>query len=326
MNNKVFVMTMGTRALYAYILALWLLSDHVLGDTTTATSSTPTNSAIIPASTFVSPSLNQHNGGLSDKAKVGVSIGVTFAFIIIVGATAILCVMRRRNRTLLKPQTRAIASRDVDHENMGGGGESGKGKGAGYMNGALNGHNGMFQQAPNGFVYQGEGYPTIPSQTYAPHQQIPAVSYPTNQYAETYVYPGTTYPGTTVVDANQQQGYAGPSNTQYPLQTHLQSIQPQQPQQQQGVDPNWIYPVSAISPVEATAAQDFRYNYPQDYEKHAHGSKPSHTHNHNANTTVAQGYEDSAYHIPLPPPNVSELPDQRKPIELMGEGHYKEAP
>ncbi|KAI0967865.1 hypothetical protein F4678DRAFT_475006 [Xylaria arbuscula] len=318
---------MGTRALYAYILALWLLSNHVLGDTTTTISSTPTNSALIPASTFVSPSLNQHNGGLSDKAKVGVSIGVTFAFIIIVAATAILCVIRRRNRTLLKPQTRAIASRDVDHDNTVAGGESGEGKGAGYMNGALNGHEGMFQQAPNGFVYQEGGYPTIPSQTYAPHQQMPAVSYPTSQYAETYVYPGTTYPATTVVDANQQQGYAGPSNTQYPSQTHLRSIIPQQQHQQQhGDDPSWIYPVSAISPVEATAAQDFQYKYLQDYETHIQGSNSGHAQNQNGTPTVAQGYEANAYHVPPPPPNVSELPDQRKPIELMGEGHYKEVP
>ncbi|KAI0427766.1 hypothetical protein F5Y09DRAFT_22199 [Xylaria sp. FL1042] len=316
---------MVTRALYASVLALWLLADHVLSETTTVVSSTSPNSALLPTSTFVSPSLKRSDGGgLSDSMKVGVSIGVTFAAIILVGSIAVLCVIRRRNRTLMKPQTRAIASRDTQDENMVVGGAAGKDKEIHYMNGSLTGQSGPLQQAPDGFVYHGGGYPTIPGQTYAPHQQLQPISYPIAPYGETYVYPGTTYPGTTTPDASQQHGYAGPSNTQYQPETHLQ--QQQQHQQQYGGDIGWIYPVSTLSPVEATPAQDLQYKYLQNYQPHMQGPSSDHSQSQNGNTNSTQGYQGDTYYVPPPRPNASELPDQRKPAELMGEGHYKEVP
>ncbi|KAI0803794.1 hypothetical protein GGR55DRAFT_374641 [Xylaria sp. FL0064] len=318
---------MVTRASYAGVLALWFLADHVLSETTTAVSSTPPNSALLPTSTFVSPSLNRKDGGgLSESMKVGVSIGVTLAAIIIVGATAILCVIRRRNRTLMKPQTRAIASRDYQDENMVAGDASGKDKGAHYMNGSLNAQAGHFQQAQNGFVYHGgeRGYPTIPGQTYAPNQQIQPMSYPIAPYGETYVYPGATYPGTTVPDASQHNGYAGPSNTNYQPEAHLQ--QAQHHQQQYGGDISWIYPVSTLSPVEATPAQDSQYKYLQNCQHQMQNSTSDHNQSQNDNTNPAQGYQGDTYYVPPPRPNASELPAERKPVELMGEGHYKEVP
>ncbi|KAI1351112.1 hypothetical protein F5Y01DRAFT_133954 [Xylaria sp. FL0043] len=321
---------MVTRALYAGVLALWFLADHVLSDTITAVSSTPPNSALLPTSTFVSPSLNlKDGGGLSESMKVGVSIGVTLAAIIIVGATAILCVIRRRNRTLMKPQTRALPSRDFQEENMFVGDASGKDKGAHYMNGSLNAQAGQFQQAQDGFVYHGGegGYPTIPGQTYAPNQQIQPMSYPIAPYGETYVYPSATYPGTTVADASQHNGYAGPSNTQYQPEAHLQQAQQHQHHQQQqyGGDISWIYPASTLSPVEAAPAQDSHYKYLQNCQHQMQNSNAGHDQSQNENTNPTQKYQNDTYYVP-PRPNASELPDERKPVELMGEGHYKEVP
>ncbi|TGJ81435.1 hypothetical protein E0Z10_g7343 [Xylaria hypoxylon] len=302
---------MVTGALHGSVLALWLLADHVLSETTTATSSTPTNSALVPTSTFVSPSLKRDDAGLSDSAKVGISVGVTLAAILLIGSIAILCVIRRRNRALTKPQTRAVGSRDnFDDENVVVGEDPAKGKEIYYMSPTPNGHHGMLSQAPDGSIYQyqGGGYPTVPGQTYAPQGQPQAMSYPTGQYGETHAYPGTVYPGTTVIGASQQNGYAGPSNAQYQPEVHLQYQQ-----QQQGGEISWIYPISATSPVEAAHIQ---HKYLQDYQQQEQSSILGHN----------QYQNEDIYHVPPPHPHASELPDQRRPAELMGEGHYREAP
>ncbi|KAI3330641.1 hypothetical protein F4824DRAFT_477940 [Ustulina deusta] len=317
---------MVTRALYGSVLALWFLADYGLGETTTAASSTPTNSALVSTSTFVSPSSNRGSGrGLSDRQKVGLSIGVTLAAIIIAGSIAIFCVIRRRNRTLMKPETRAPGSRDIDDQNMAVGGESGTGKEVYYMNATSTGHNDALQQAPYGFAYQGGGYPTIPDQMYA-HQQMQGMLYPTAQYGGTCVHPGTAYPGIMAVDASQQHGYSGPSITQYQPEAYLQPQQHHHHQQQQGGDISWIYPVSAMSPVEQAPAQDFQYKYLQDYQHQVQSSSSGHYQSQDGNPTSIQGYQEDTYHVPPPHPHASELPDQREPAELMGEGHYKEVP
>ncbi|RWA07955.1 hypothetical protein EKO27_g7151 [Xylaria grammica] len=275
-------------SLHTSVLALWLLVDRVLCQTTTATPST-TNSALASTSTFVSPSLNRNDGPLSEDGKIGVSIGVTFAVIILVGSVAIFCVIRRRERTLTKPQ-RATGSRDnLDDENAVVGGNLGKGKDVYYMNATPNGHHGVLSPAADGAAYQG-GYPTAPDQVYAPQGQPQVMSYPTAQYGETYAYPGTSYPSTAALDASQQNtyAYAGPSNTQY------------RPEKQ--------------GPSKISNTNIFKIISSRD-KAGAQATSPD--------PASTQG---DGYHVPPPHPHASELPDQRKPVELMGEGHYKEAP
>ncbi|KAK5635741.1 hypothetical protein RRF57_011453 [Xylaria bambusicola] len=310
---------MVTRSLYTSVIALWFLADHASSQTTTIPTPTLTSSALIPTSTFVSPSLRYDGGGLSNGAKVGISVGVTLAAIIIGGSLAILCVIRKRNRTLMRPETRVLPSRDVDDEDVAEG-DAGKGKQVHSMNAPPNRQYSGFQQASDGVAYQGGGYPTIPDQAYILPQQTQAIPHPTVQYGGTYVYSGTTYPGPTLVGTHQQYGYAGPSNTQYQSAAHIHSQQ----QQQQGGDLTWIYPVSTLSPVEGTPLQDIQYNYLQDYQPQVQASTSGH--NQNGNAISPQEYHNDKYHVPPPRPDVSELPEQRRPIELMGEGHYKEAP
>ncbi|KAI0520957.1 hypothetical protein F5B22DRAFT_32357 [Xylaria bambusicola] len=311
---------MVTRSLYTSVIALWFLAEHVWSQTTTARTPTPTSSALISTSTFVSPSLKHEGGGLSDKAKAGISVGVTLGAIIIGGSLAILCVIRKRNRTLMRPETRVPPSRDVDDEDISGG-DAGKGKQVHYMNAPSTGQHGVFQQAPHGVAYHGGEYPAIPDQAYILPQQTQAMLPAVGQYGGTYAYSGTTYLGPTPIGANPQHGYAGPSNTQYQPEAHIHS---QQQQQQQGGDLTWIYPVSTLSPVDGAPLQDIQYNYLQDYQPQVQASTSGH--NQNGSPISPQEYQNDKYHVPLPRPDVSELPEQRRPVELMGEGHYKEVP
>ncbi|KAI0101385.1 hypothetical protein GGR51DRAFT_530556 [Nemania sp. FL0031] len=321
---------MVTRILYSGVLALWLLISHALSQTTTTLAPASTTSTPASTSTFVSPSLHRGNGGgLSDDAKIGVSVGVTLAAIILVGSIAILCFKRGRHKALARPQTRTEVYGNMDEENTPVGGDSGKAQEGYYMSGTSTAHNGAPPQAQshNGFVYQGGGggYPTVPDQVYAPQQQQQQtypIAYPTAYSGESYIYPGTAYSGTAVIDPNQQNGYTGPSHTQYQSEAHAQ------PQlHQPGGDVGWVYPVSATSPVDTTPVQDIQYNYLQDYQQHTQSPSPDQTRYQNRDASSSrQGYTDDAYYVPLPHPHASELPEQRKPVELMGEGHYREAP
>ncbi|KAJ2975930.1 hypothetical protein NUW58_g8219 [Xylaria curta] len=308
---------------HASVLALWLLANHVLSQTTTAISPTSTNSALISASTFVSPSLRQEDaGGLSGDRKIGISIGVTLGAIILVGSIAIFCVIRRRHSALSKPETRAPGPGDIDDENRVGEDDPGKDKGVYYMSSAATMHNGALVQAPDGTIYQSGGYPMIPEQSYSPQQQNYAMVYPPAQPGGTYGYSGTAYPAIMTIDSGHQNGYAGPSNTQYRPEAHLQFQQ----QQQQGSHISWIYPVSSTSPVEPIAAQDFQYKYLQDYQQPPQSPPLIRNQQQNRDPASDQGAAVDAYYVPPPHPHISELPDQRRPVELMGEGHYKEAP
>ncbi|KAI1120085.1 hypothetical protein F5Y10DRAFT_140224 [Nemania abortiva] len=319
---------MVTRTFYPSVLALWLLVDHALSQTTTASlSTTPTSSTTASTSTFVSPSINYGNGGgLSQSAKIGVSVGVTLGAITLVGSIAILCFKRGRLRALTRPQTRTDVYGDVDEENTAVRGDLGKAQEGYYMSGSSTAHNGAPPQASDGFVYQGGGgggYPTVPGQVYVPQQQTYPMAYPTAYSGETYVYPGTAYSGTAVIDPSQQGIYAGPSNTQYLPETH---VQPQQQLHQQRGDTGWAYSASATSPVDTGPVQDLQINYLQDYQQQTHSPSPDQSHYHNADPGSAQGYGEGTYYVPPPRPHASELPEQRKIIELMGEGHYREAP
>lgn len=299
---------MVTRTFHISVLALWLLTDRVWSQTTTATTSAP-----VSTSTFVSPSFNRiEEGGLSEDTKIGISVGVTFAFIILVGATAILCVIGRRHRVLTRPETRLSGSSDVEAENVVEGEGLGKGKDVNYMSPA----SGVLPHAPDGSAYPEAGYPAISSQMYAPQQhQTQTMAYPTAQSGMTYIYP----------DPSQQSGYAGPSNTHYQTEAHRQ---PQQQQRQQGGHINWINPMASTSPVDTTPSHEFEYKYLQDYQRQGYDQQQQQDDHHQQNGEhgVNQGYWEETYYVPPPRPDVSELPDQRKPIELMGEGHYKEAP
>ncbi|KAJ8105967.1 hypothetical protein ONZ43_g7221 [Nemania bipapillata] len=321
---------MVTRALYSSVLALLLFTGHALSQTTTApVSSTAPSSAPESTSTFVSPSLNQGNGGgLSQNAKIGISVGVTLGVIILLGSIAIFCIKRGRDRALARPQTRTELHGEihgeVDEENTPVGEDPGKSQEVYYMSGPSTAHNGMLPQPPDGFIYQGE-YPMIPDQVYVPQQQAYPIIYPTAYPGDTYGYSGTAYPGTVIMDPNQQNGYAGPSNTtQYISEAH---IQPQHQLHHQRSDISWTYPVSTMSPIETPPVQDLQYTYLQDYQHHTQSPSPDQNHYHpNGDLGSGQGYGEDAYYVPPPHPHASELPDQRKPVELMGEGHYKEAP
>ncbi|KAH8159228.1 hypothetical protein CIB48_g9012 [Xylaria polymorpha] len=311
---------MITRTLHASALALWLLINNIVGQTTTTTSFTPTISTLISTPTLVSPSLNRKiKRGLTEDDKIGISVAVTFILIILVGSIAILCVIRRRRKALAKPQTRALGPDEIDDETLVVGDESGKGKQAYYMSPPQGAHQVLLQQAPDGTIYQGGGYPTIPEHTYAPQQQAHAMQYPTTHPGGTYAYPGTAYPGAMVANPSQQNGYAGPSNPLYQPEVHLQ-------QQQQGGHISWIYPASTMSPVEAIPALDFQYKYLQDYQRQPQDPRAKQNQYHNGDATSSQGYQANPYYVPPPRPHASELPDQRKPVELMGEGHYREVP
>ncbi|KAI0455708.1 hypothetical protein F5B21DRAFT_470376 [Xylaria acuta] len=315
---------MVTRTLHASALSLWLLIDHVLSQATTATS-TPTTSALPSTSTFVSPSLSRNiERGLSEDDKIGISIGVTFAAILLVGSIAILCVIRRRHKALATPQTRAVGSSEIDDESMVVGDDPGKGKQVYYMSPPQAAHQVLLQRAPDGTIYQAGGYSTIPEQTYAQQQQAHAMQYPATHPGQTYAYPGPAYPGSAVIDPSQQNRYAGPSNVQYQSGAHMQHQQ-----QQQGGQISWMYPVSAASPVEAILAPDFQDKYLQDYQHQQQQPQDPYANQsqyQNGNPASNQGYQENPYYVPPPHPHASELPDQRKPVELMGEGHYKEAP
>ncbi|KAI0447304.1 hypothetical protein F4803DRAFT_500544 [Xylaria telfairii] len=314
---------MITRTLRASALALWLLINHVLSQTTTETSPIPTISALISTSTLVSPLSNRKiKRGLTEDDKIGISVAVTFIVIILVGSIAILCVIRRRRKALAKPQTRALGPDEIDDETVVVGDDSGKGEQAYYMSPPQGAHQVLLQQAPDGTIYQGGGYPTIPAQTYAPQQQAHVMQYPTTHPGNTYPYSGTAYPGAMVVNPSHQSGYAGPSNLQYQPEAHLQQQQPQQ----QGGHISWIYPVSTTSPVEAIPVLDFQYKYLQDYQQQSQDPQANQDQYHNGDATSGQGYQANPYYVPPPHPHASELPDQRKPVELMGEGHYREVP
>ncbi|KAI3321436.1 hypothetical protein HD806DRAFT_153005 [Xylariaceae sp. AK1471] len=335
------------RTLPASVLALWLLVGHALSQSSITDLPTPTTVSDAPivssytgitipgtdlgevrTSTFTSPSLNQGGGGLSESAKTGISVGVTLASILLIGSITILCIIRRRNKALTKPQTRAPVG-DVDEEDMAVGDGLGRGKDEGYcMSPTPAAPHGVLQQAPDGFVFQGGGYPTIPNPTYMPQQQqqTHTMLYPTGQPGEVYAYPGTAYPGTAVVDPSQQNGYAGPSHSQYHPETQLQ---PQLQQQQEGSHISWVYPVSATSTGDPAHIQDYQYNYLQDYQSTHHNPDQialDHNEYQNMNPASFQVYHEDSYHVPPPHPHASELPDQRKPVEMMGEGHYNEAP
>ncbi|KAI1747450.1 hypothetical protein F4782DRAFT_422308 [Xylaria castorea] len=282
---------MITRTLYTSVLALWLLIDHVSSQPTTATSSALTNSALPSTSIFVSPSSSRRIArGLSEDDKIGVSIGVTFAAIILVGSTAILCIIRRRRTALSKPQTRALGPGDIDDESAVVGDDLGKGKDVYHMSPPQASRQVWIQQAPNGTVYQAGGYPTIPEQTYAMH-------HPATHPGDTSPYSGTAYPGLEALNPGQQNGFAGPSNAQYLSDARIQA------RQQQGDQISWRHPSSATSPVDGFPAPDLEDKYLQDYQQ-----------------------QEAVYYVPPPRPDTIELPEQRRPVELMGEGHVREAP
>jgi hypothetical protein len=334
------------RTLPASVLALWLLAGHALGQSSITHLSTPAvvtstgiavpdstisevgTSTSTPSPTFVSPSLRHARRGLSEKAKTGISVGVTLAAILLVGSITILFVIRRRNKALTKPQTRTVGGH-VDEEDMTFGDRLGKGKEEGYyMSSTSAPSHGVFQQAPGGFIYQGEGYPTMPNPIYTSQQQEQQQTYPTSytagQPGEAYAHPGTVYPGTVMVDPSQQQNtYAGPSYSQYQPETQLQ------PQPQHGGDASWVYPISATSTVEPAYIQEYHQKYLQDHQStHQYPDQVASDYNtyQSADPAPSQAYQEDAYHVPPPHPHASELPDQRPPVEMMGEGHYKEAP
>ncbi|KAI1159325.1 hypothetical protein F5B18DRAFT_637351 [Nemania serpens] len=351
---------MVPRTLHAsVVLAPWLLlAGKVLSQPTTAISRTPTLANSTPASTltFASRSLSRRNGEvLSDSAKVGISIGVTFAAILIIGTIAILCVKGRRSRALARPETRTDGPDDLDDENVVRGESPGKGKDIYYMSTTSPTHEGagVLPQAPapDGFVFHNAGYPTMPEQIYSPQQQQQShpAAYHAPYSADSYAYPGTGYQGyqgTTIVDPSQQSGHAGPSSTHYAPEAHLQPQQQQQQQQyQQGGHSSWTYSLSATSPSseEPGPAQDLQYQYLQDHHQYQHPQSPSpdpnHHHqdqyqyqHHHQSTELNSGHEHGYYRedayspVPHQHPHISELPDQRPPVELMGEGHYSEVP
>ncbi|KAI0468815.1 hypothetical protein F4859DRAFT_488907 [Xylaria cf. heliscus] len=313
---------MVTRTSHASALALWLLINSFMSQTTTAAPST----SLISTSTFSSSSLSRNNKrGLSEDDKIGVSVAVTFAAIILVGSIAIFCIIRRRHEALAKPQTRALDSDEIDDESTAVGGDTGKGKQVYYMTPSQASNPVLLQQAPDGTIYQAGEYPTVPEQTYAPQQQAHAVHYPATHSGETYAYSGTAYPAAAVIDPTQQNGYAGPSNAQYQSTAYLQQSQQQQQHQQEG-HMSWNYSVSTTSPEEAIPAQDFQYKYLQDYQEQPQNPHTDQSQYQNGDPASGQGYQENTYYVPPPRPHASELPDQRKPVELVGEGHYKEAP
>ncbi|TRX90015.1 hypothetical protein FHL15_009116 [Xylaria flabelliformis] len=280
---------MITRNLCTSVLALWLFIDHALSHPTTATSSTLTNSASI--STLVSPPSSRiFARTLTENGKIGVSIGVTFAAIILVGSTAIFCIIRRRRTALSKPQTRGFGPGEIDDDSVVVGDDLGKGKQAYHMSPPQASHQVLIQQSPNGTVYQAGGYPTIPEQTYAPQHL-------TTNPGDISPYSGTAYSGLEPLDPSQQVGYAGPSNAQYLSEARLQS------RQQAGDNISWRHPSTATSPIDGFPAPDMEERYLQDYAQ-----------------------QEAAYYIPPPRPDTVELPEQRKPLELMGEGHLREIP
>ncbi|KAI1738137.1 hypothetical protein F4680DRAFT_426219 [Xylaria scruposa] len=283
---------MITRNLCTGILTLGLLIDHVLSHPTTATSSALANSASI--STLVSPlSSRIFARTLTEDDKIGVSIGVTFAAIILVGSTAIFCIIRRRRTALSKPQTRGLGPGEIDDDSVVVGDDLGKGKQVYHMSPPQAPHQVLIQQAPNGTVYQAGGYPTIPEQTYVPQQQAHLAMNP----GDISPYSGTAYSGLEPLDPSQQVGFAGPSNAQYLSEARLQA------RQQQGDNISWRHPSTATSPIDGFAAPDMEERYLQDYAQ-----------------------QEAAYYIPPPRPDTVELPEQRKPLELMGEGHLREVP
>ncbi|KAI8627896.1 hypothetical protein F5Y19DRAFT_158025 [Xylariaceae sp. FL1651] len=336
---------MLTRVRHLGLLTLWLLAGHASSETTPVPSPTPTTPMLVTTSQFVSPSLNQKSGGLSEGAKTGISVGVTLASILLFGSLTICCVIRRRNKALTRPQRRVPDATGDSGETVVDDG-LGKGKEEGYYmsstsphaHGAVDAQHGVFQQAPNGVAYHGDGgYSTIarPDPTYAQQQQVHAISYPTTQPGEAYGYPGTGYHG---VNLSQQAGYAGPSYSQYQpeAQSHPQQQQLLQQQQQRG-DISWVYPISATSVASPAHGQEYQHQYhtpdviphqdqPQSLDQSQDQDEDMTLYQHEYYGPEHTPAQQDTYHIPPPRPDVSELPDQRKPIEMMGEGHYKEAP
>ncbi|KAI1178967.1 hypothetical protein F4777DRAFT_536331 [Nemania sp. FL0916] len=309
---------MGTTIWYSTVLTSWLLVGHVLSYATASPTSVsmPTN---------LSPSLSYNTKrDISETAKTGISVGVTLGALFIIGSTAILCIKRGRKMALARPETRTEGPEDIDDTNTPAHDNVGKGEEAYYMSTTSNPSAGMAPQAPAGFVYQGE-YPTMPDQRYAPQQPTHAMVYPNTYSEEAYGHSATAYSRNNIIDPSQQNGYAGPSNTQYQGETQLYPRQ--QPQQWQGAHTSWENPASTTPPGETAPMHDLQPTYLQDYQPYAQSPSPDHGHYRSRDASVSPGYGggDDMY-IPPPRPDASELPEQRRPIELMGEGHYQEAP
>ncbi|KAI1816147.1 hypothetical protein GGS20DRAFT_262734 [Poronia punctata] len=406
---------MVTRILHTGLLALWLIAGQLAWcQTTTKVAVGPDSTAPSIASTseFVSPSLHKSDDGMRESTKLGISVGVTLGSIILVGSTTILCMLRRRNKALLKPQ-RSVPPGDGDFETGGVVTDEafGKAKEESYqMTPPTAAKASRLLKSPVRFADQDGVYPTMPERAYAPqHPPNPTEIQQQQQYPQTMAYPdrnaeiinpyataGNTYPEIEISNYSQQNAYAGsdqyqyqhevqqlqqhPNNQQQPYQLpHHQQLQQHQNDQQQQQQPyqlshhqqprqeqqqphqqpqgdhlNWVYPVSAGSasvsnPVSATSTSgtpEPHIQYLQDYQPKMQTSDPapevyhppqqrsdrlvSHQDQQQPNVDLSTflGYENdrNKYHVPPPHPNVSELPDQRKPVEMMGDGHFHEAP
>ncbi|KAI1825016.1 hypothetical protein F4861DRAFT_219423 [Xylaria intraflava] len=305
---------MASRTLTAGLLALCLLAGQAISETAAANPAMPpaaTSPAAAPTSTFISPSRNQPKGGLSESAKIAISISVTLGTIILVGAISILCVVRRRNRERLRTQQRLPDRNDAEAVVFNE--EASKSRSDLHaMSASAAALRDAHAHAPDGFAY-----PAMPDPTYAPGTQ--QGGYPGVSYME---YQGGSHPQL------QQQQYSQQYPQQYPQQHD--SIPPPPPPKPEPRTTNlpppknltqrqdharWLYPVPEQEPPERESP-----NQEQDRDQ-------DHPPLQDLQFTYLADYQPPAQSNPFyVPPHISELPEQRRVLELSGEGHHYEVP
>ncbi|KAI0149465.1 hypothetical protein GGR57DRAFT_473497 [Xylariaceae sp. FL1272] len=218
----------------------------------------------------------------------------------------------------------------------------------------------MFQQPANEFAYPSQpACPTIPQpQTaYIPQQSTHTASHSSRGPVDDHSYNGTI----PTAPSPSNNGVAGPSYSQSYSQYHPATQPLQYEQHANGA--GWVQP-EPISSAPITRSQvqshDFQYNY-QSPAQLAHQTQDQPLSRSQSRYQTApvsatmtsfdditssnmylipehipqptgdgEDYEQiyqagfDSYHVPPPHAHASELPEQRKPLELMGEGHYKE--
>ncbi|KAI1263501.1 hypothetical protein F5Y18DRAFT_130054 [Xylariaceae sp. FL1019] len=218
------------------------------------------------------------------------------------------------------------------------------------------------QQAANHCTYpsQEPAYPTIPQPqpAYIPQQSTHTFSHSSTTPVYDYSYNGTTQ----TVPSPTNDGFAGPSYSQS-YSYYQPATQPSQYQHANGTgwaqaESTLPAPIEEGKP----RSHDFQYSYQSPdqtaYQTQGHTLNRSHSQQsqHSAapvsatmtsfddisssnmylipehipqptgegegdDRTYQAGFD--GYHVPPPHAHASELPEQRKPVELMGEGHYR---
>ncbi|KAI2632816.1 hypothetical protein GGS21DRAFT_521498 [Xylaria nigripes] len=349
---------MVTRTLCAGFLASsWFLAGHVIGKPTTAETSSPVVFAPITSSTFVSPSLHRDSGGLSDTAKISISIGVTLGSILLVATVSILYLVRRRSKPLPEPESLA--------DGVGAGNGAAKAENDGYyMRENPIAPHGAHSAAPNGFVvpaaYQGQDPATqqgfAPQTTYHATHTVTQVGLapPVAFHGGHMVGPATFHqhsePQTPITPIEPIYTPPGQAASPYTSSTLAESglSYPSQLDLLSGRAYSPSAAATRLQPPPGTHFQQLQEQYQQALNQRHNTIHTLSGHSSRGETpvqdlqiTFLQDYTEqpepgpsgsathdpeNPYYVHPPAPNTVELPEQRRVLELGSDGLISEAP